>query len=68
MELPIAMIIGVDQVRRQFAECAPDAPALPHVERAPRARRMRAASARMLIQLAGAIAPPAAPRREAACR
>jgi hypothetical protein len=68
MELPMAMIIGVDQVRRQFAECAPDAPALPHVERTPRGRRVRAASARMLIQLAQAIAPPAVPRREPACR
>jgi len=63
MELPIAMIIGVAQVRRQFAECAPDAPALPVVERPPRAHRLRAKSARGLIRLAQAITPP-----EPACR
>jgi len=57
------MIIGVDQVRRQFAECAPDAPARPEVARPPRVRRARAASARLLIRLAHAITPP-----EPACR
>ena len=63
MELPTAMIIAVDQVNRQFAECAPDAPALPHVERSPGARRVRVALARGLIRLAQVIAPP-----EPACR
>ncbi|WP_034216999.1 hypothetical protein [Actinoplanes subtropicus] len=63
MSLPVAMIIGVDQVRRQFAESAPDAPARPEVARPPRARRARAASARALIRLAQAITPP-----EPACR
>jgi hypothetical protein len=58
MELPIAIIIGVDQVRRQFAECAPDAPAKPVLERRPRTHRVRAASARGLIRLAHAITPP----------
>ncbi|MCU7728317.1 hypothetical protein ODJ79_31775 [Actinoplanes sp. KI2] len=58
MELPIAMIIGVAEVRRQFAECAPDAPAIPVVERPPRAHRVRAASARVLIRLAHTITPP----------
>lgn len=58
MELPTAMIISVDQVSRQFAECAPDAPALPDVERSPRARPIREALARGLIRLAHAIAPP----------
>ncbi|GAA3942962.1 hypothetical protein [Actinoplanes auranticolor] len=63
MELPTAMIIAVDQVSRQFAECAPDAPAQPHVERSPEARRVRVALARGLIRLAHVIAPP-----EPACR
>jgi hypothetical protein len=63
MELPIAIIIGVEQVRRQFAECAPDAPALPVIERPPRARRTRSVSARALIRLARAIAPPEAVSR-----
>jgi hypothetical protein len=58
MELPTAMIIGVDQVRRQFAECVPEAPAVPHVERMPKPRRVRVALARGLIRLAHAIAPP----------
>ena len=58
MELPTAMIIGVDRVRRQFAACAPDAPAVPPVQRAPGARRMRVALARGLIRLAHAVAPP----------
>ncbi|MFI5891463.1 hypothetical protein ACIA5D_15270 [Actinoplanes sp. NPDC051513] len=58
MELPTAMIIGVDQVRRSFAECAPDAPAVRQVERPPRNRRARVTLARGLIRLARAIAPP----------
>jgi hypothetical protein len=63
MELPTAMIIGVDQVSRRFAECAPDAPAVPETARAPGARRARTALAGGLIRLARAIAPP-----EPACR
>jgi len=63
MEWPMAMIIGVDQVRRQYAEIAPDAPAVPPVERPPRTHRARAASARVLVRLANAITPP-----EPACR
>ena len=63
MELPIAIIIGVEQVRRQYAECAPEAPALPVIERPPRARRTRSVSARALIRLARAIAPPGAVSR-----
>jgi hypothetical protein len=59
----MAKIIGVDQVRRQYAESAPDAPVLPPVERPPRTHRARAASARVLIRLANAITPP-----EPACR
>ncbi len=58
MELPTAMIIGVNQVSRRFAEAAPDAPAVPHVERAPGDHRARVALARGLIRLADAIAPP----------
>jgi hypothetical protein len=58
MELPTAMIIGVDQVSRRFAEAAPDAPTVPHVERPARDRRVRAALAHGLIRLAHAIAPP----------
>ncbi|WP_433305741.1 hypothetical protein ACQP2F_18895 [Actinoplanes sp. CA-030573] len=57
MNLPIAVIIGVDQVRRQFADAAPDAPARPEVERVPRVHRVRAALARGLIRLARSIAP-----------
>ena len=63
MELPVAMIIGVDQVRRRFAECAPDAPAVPDAVRKPRDRHMRVALARGLIRLARAIAPPEPARR-----
>ena len=63
MELPTAMIIGVDQVSRRFAECAPDAPAVPEIVHEPRARRVRAALARGLIRLGHAVAPP-----ELACR
>jgi hypothetical protein len=58
MELPLLMIVAVDQVRRQYAECAPGAPAQPWIERAPRRRRVRGAFARGLIRLAHAIAPP----------
>jgi hypothetical protein len=63
MELPTALIIGVNQVSRQFAECAPDAPAVPEAERVPGPRRIRAALARGLIRLAHTLAPP-----EPACR
>ncbi|MBL7260188.1 hypothetical protein [Paractinoplanes lichenicola] len=58
MELPSAMIMGVDQVRRRFAECAPDAPARPEPVRAGTRRRFRRALAGGLIRLAHAIAPP----------
>lgn len=63
MELPTAMIIGVNQVSRQFAECAPDAPAVPPTDRPPRTRPLRRGLARGLIRLAHVIAPP-----EPACR
>jgi hypothetical protein len=63
MELPTTMIIGVDLVSRRFAECAPDAPAVPRVERAPGTGRVRVALARGLIRLAHVVAPP-----EPACR
>ncbi|WP_433382883.1 hypothetical protein ACQPZX_19825 [Actinoplanes sp. CA-142083] len=63
MELPLLMIVAVNQVRRQFEECAPDAPAVPLVPRAPAARQTRAALARGLIRMAGVVAPP-----EPACR
>jgi hypothetical protein len=58
MELPLMMIVAVNQVRRQYEECAPNAPALPYVERAPRNHRMRGAVSGGLIRLAHAIAPP----------
>jgi hypothetical protein len=58
MELPTAMIIGVGQVSRRFAECAPGAPAVPDVSRVPAERKVRGALARGLIRLGHAIAPP----------
>ena len=64
MELPLTMIIAVNQVRRQFEECAPDAPAQPYFAPVPRTHRVRAASARVLVRLADAVAPPPQP----ACR
>ncbi len=58
MELPTAMIIAVKQVSRSFAECAPDAPAVPEAGRVPGDHRLRAALSRGLIRLAHTIAPP----------
>ena len=58
MEFPSALIIGVNEVHRRFAECAPDAPAVPEPVRAKTPRRVRAALARGLIRLARVIAPP----------
>jgi hypothetical protein len=49
MELPVALIIGVDQVRRHYAEEEVTPPR--------RRRRKRIALARGLVRLAYAIAP-----------
>lgn len=57
MELPAALIIGVDQVNRRYAEVSPGAPAVPDVPRAKHGRGARVALARGLIRVAYAIAP-----------
>jgi hypothetical protein len=57
MNLPVAMIMSVSAVTEQFAEVAPDAPALPTAERPPRSRRIRTSVARGLIRAAQVIAP-----------
>jgi len=64
MELPSAFVFGVDQVRRNFDECAPGAPAVPEPTRRTGGRRARATLARGLIRLGHAIAPSPEP----ACR
>ena len=57
MELPAALIIGVDQVSRRYAEVSPGAPGVPQAPRARRGRGARVALARGLIRVAYAIAP-----------
>jgi len=65
MQAPAAFVMSHNAVRHELYSARPDALTVPHVDRVPRARRMRLAVAGMLTRTARAITP-AEPRRPVA--